>query len=61
LLNEERKRQEGNFETHEEIEKISVFLMSGVKEKQLTGFLRCDKTTGSPFRGTKLLRNFTSR
>ena len=25
MLNEERKRQEGNFETHEEIEKISVF------------------------------------
>jgi len=55
------KRQEGSFETHEEIEKIWVFLMLGVKEKQLTGFLRCDKTTGSPFRGTKLLRNFTFR
>jgi len=24
------KRQEGSFETHEEIEKISVFLMLGV-------------------------------
>jgi len=55
------KRQGRNFETHEEIEKISVFLTLGVKEKQLTGFLRCDKNTGSPFRGTKLLRNFTSR